>query len=184
MRDTEFCVHIHIFTGNGDIVKCVLTSDATCATGSPATSHQITMTVSSRPPTPTTGSNSGINNPQCTGGTINLSASTIAGVIYIWTGPNNFTSFQQNPSITNVTTEASGYYYVIAIVNGCSSPADSTDVIVSSNIKPAFADTISNQSVCQGQSVTFTAIANATASLSYQWTKEGKAITGSTNSQF
>ncbi len=37
---------------NGDIVSCVMTSDAICATNSPATSNTITMTVNAGPPPP------------------------------------------------------------------------------------------------------------------------------------
>ncbi len=40
---------------NGDAVTCVLTSSATCATGSPASSNALTMTVNSVPVTPVAG---------------------------------------------------------------------------------------------------------------------------------
>ena len=53
--------------------------------------------------------------------TLNLSASTIAGAAYDWTGPNGFTSTDQNPSITNVTAAAAGTYSVSATVGGCAS---------------------------------------------------------------
>lgn len=48
------------------------------------------------------------NSPTCVGSTLNLTAS--GGTGYAWTGPNGFTSNQQNPSINNVTTANSGLY--------------------------------------------------------------------------
>src|SRR6185369_16975561 len=58
-------------------------------------------------PTPTANSNT----PQCAGSTLNLTFS--GGATYSWTGPNGFTSSSATPSITNVTTAASGTYTVV-----------------------------------------------------------------------
>ena len=94
----------------------------------------VTVTVNPIPPAPTAGSNS----PVCEGATLNLTASTVAGATYAWTGPNNFTSTEQNPSIANVTSTHAGPYSVTATVNGCTSPADpgaTTTVVV--NTVPA-----------------------------------------------
>lgn len=66
----------------------------------------------------------GNNGPLWSGMTLNLTAATVAGAGYNWTGPNGFVSTNQNPSITNVTTGASGLYVVTALAGGClSSPA-------------------------------------------------------------
>jgi hypothetical protein len=78
------------------------------------------------PPAPTAG-NSG---PVCNRQTLNLTASTIAGASYAWTGPNGFSSSQQNPSIANATTAASGSYSVSATVNGVTGPAGTTSATV------------------------------------------------------
>ncbi|MES2331495.1 MAG: LamG-like jellyroll fold domain-containing protein [Bacteroidota bacterium] len=54
------------------------------------------------------------------GGTINLTATTSAtGATFSWTGPNGFTSNQQNPVINNATLSATGTYTVTASLNGC-----------------------------------------------------------------
>lgn len=50
------------------------------------------------------------NSPVCSGSTINLSASS--GLNYSWTGPDNFISALQNPSILNSTSNNSGDYFV------------------------------------------------------------------------
>jgi hypothetical protein len=56
-------------------------------------------------------------------GTINLTAVSVPGATYSWSGPNNFTSNQQNPSIEGVGINASGTYTVTATVNGCAGSA-------------------------------------------------------------
>ncbi|HEX4824763.1 MAG TPA: hypothetical protein VFV19_10635 [Candidatus Polarisedimenticolaceae bacterium] len=56
----------------------------------------------------------------CEGGTVNLSATFLPGASYSWTGPNGFTSSQQNPQITNAPASATGTYTVTVTVNGCS----------------------------------------------------------------
>jgi hypothetical protein len=75
--------------------------------------------VNNTPAAPTAGN----NGPICAGSTLDLTASTISGATYAWTGPNGFTSALQNPSITNATTAAAGTYSVTATVSGCTSPA-------------------------------------------------------------
>ena len=60
---------------------------------------------------------------------MNLFANTTADS-YSWTGPNSFSSTQQNPSIASATTAATGTYSVIVTVNGCTSAAGSTTALV------------------------------------------------------
>ncbi|MDF2436084.1 MAG: hypothetical protein K0Q95_460, partial [Bacteroidota bacterium] len=57
----------------------------------------------------------GNNGPVCAGAALNLTANTIAGATYAWTGPNSFTSTSEDPSVsTNATTAMSGTYSVTA----------------------------------------------------------------------
>jgi hypothetical protein len=49
---------------------------------------------------------------------------------YAWSGPNGFTSTNQNPSIPNATPAATGTYNCSAIVNGVASAAASTPATV------------------------------------------------------
>ncbi len=85
-------------------------------------------TVNAIPATPTAGN----NGPLCTGSTLSLTASTISGATYSWTGPNSYTSSSQNPTVsTSATTAMTGTYYVTATVSGCSGSAGTTAVTVS-----------------------------------------------------
>jgi beta-glucanase (GH16 family) len=70
-----------------------------------------------RPPAPTAGN----NGPITAGVTLNLTASAVPGATYSWTGPDGFTSTDQNPSIVNATTNASGLYSVTATTGSCTS---------------------------------------------------------------
>ena len=72
----------------------------------------------------------GNSGPVWAGMTLNLTASTVPGATYRWTGPNGFLSTNQNPSITNATTNAGGIYSVTAAAAGCSSAPATTAAIV------------------------------------------------------
>ncbi|MFD2286308.1 hypothetical protein GJU39_00105 [Pedobacter petrophilus] len=63
----------------------------------------------------------GSNMPVCAGSTLNLSATTVAGATYQWTGPNGFTSALQNPSLTYAAVNE-GIYTLQVTVAGCSTP--------------------------------------------------------------
>ena len=95
-------------------------------------SIQVSATPVCTPPAAPTAGNNG---PILAGTTLNLTASTVSGATYSWTGPNGFTSASQNPSIVNATTSASGLYSVTATVGGCTSAAGTTTVVV--NLIPA-----------------------------------------------
>jgi hypothetical protein len=84
------------------------------------------VVVNPAPATPTA-SNTG---PYIEGDTIALSTPTVAGATYAWTGPNGFTSSVQNPTRPNATLADAGTYSVTLTVNGCTSAAGTTDVVV------------------------------------------------------
>jgi hypothetical protein len=84
------------------------------------------VTVNPIPAAPTAGN----DGPVCEGGTLQLTASTVTGATYAWTGPNGYTSTQQNPVISGVTSSAAGVYSVRATVGGCASASATTTVVV------------------------------------------------------
>ena len=72
----------------------------------------------------------GNDGPVYAGMTLNLSATTVPGATYHWTGPNGFTSASQYPSIAGAATNASGTYAVTATVGDCTSVPAATLVTV------------------------------------------------------
>jgi len=120
-----------------------------------------TTVVVNTTPTATAGSNS----PVCSGNTLNLTGNTVAGATYVWSGPNGFTSTLEDPSITNVTTAASGAYTLTITSNGCTSAPNTTSVTI--NATPT-ATAGSNTPVCVGDNLNLTA--NTVAGATYSWT--------------
>ena len=84
------------------------------------------LSVVGAPAAPAAGSDS----PVCAGGSLHLTASTIPGATYSWTGPNGFTSSLQNPVIAGADASTAGTYSVTASAAGCSSTVSSVEVTV------------------------------------------------------
>jgi hypothetical protein len=97
------------------------------------------------------------------GSTLNLSASGVAGAVYSWSGPNNFSSNLQNPVIANVVPASAGIYSATVTANGCTSKPGTLDV----NPIIAAPDAGSNSPVCEGTPVQLSATSIPGAS--YSW---------------
>jgi len=125
-------------------------------------SSATTVTVNPIPSTPTA-SNTG---PYCVGGTITLSTPTVSGATYAWTGPNGFTSPLQNPTKSNAAAADAGTYSVTVTVNGCTSAAGTTSVVV--NPIPATPTASNGGPYCSGGTIALTTptVSGAT----YAWT--------------
>ena len=118
--------------------------------------------------------------PACEGGTINLAANpsgTPTGTVtYHWSGPNSFTSDEQNPQITNVTSVNAGSYYVTAtatnVVNGVSCTATSTKSTIVSVSTPhiELAD-LEDTTVCAGTTLSMRVqkVGSSSGSVTYEW---------------
>lgn len=74
------------------------------------------------------------NSPVCEdGASVLLTSSTVAGASYAWSGPNGFSSSQQNPIISEPTLASSGTYTLVVTANGCTSQPRQTEVVVLPN---------------------------------------------------
>ena len=88
-------------------------------------------------------------NTACTGSTLLLHG-TGAGS-YAWSGPNGFTSNQQNPQIPNVTGANSGLYIlVVTSPNGCTA---TTTLNITINNPPALSANPTLTQTCEGSKI-------------------------------
>ncbi len=125
----------------------------------------VTLSDPSSPAAPSASSNS----PVCSGQTLTFSSTPVAGATWNWSGPNAFSSTLAEPTITNVTTAASGTYNVSVTVNGCTSPGTSVNVLV--NQTPATPVVNSNSPVCSGETINLNG--PTVAGVSYSWSGPG-----------
>lgn len=67
----------------------------------------------------------------CFGETIELFSDTIPGATYTWSGPDGFTSEEQNPTVPNASFENAGVYTVLVEVDNCASiPTETGEIQV------------------------------------------------------
>ena len=94
-----------------------------------------------------------VNNdgPYCVGETINLTAVGENGATYSWTGPNGFTSSQQNPTITNCTLDNAGDYTCTITIGNEHNQGGTTIVVI-----PQPTATFETTPVCLGEETQFT----------------------------
>ena len=170
---------------NGDIVTCILTSNATCPTGNPATSNAITMTVN--PNLPVSISITASSNPFCQGSSITFTATPTNGgatPAYQWqvngvnvgTGTSTYT---YNPAggdiVTCILTSS------LSCTTGNPATSNSITMVVNSNLPAGVTIAASSNPFCPGSSVTFTATpTNGGPAPVYQWKVNG--VNAGTNS--
>ncbi|PIQ24987.1 MAG: hypothetical protein COW63_19390, partial [Bacteroidetes bacterium CG18_big_fil_WC_8_21_14_2_50_41_14] len=106
------------FSGTATITA---TSTGPCGT----TSADMVVNVTPTPIAAATG-----NSPVCEGSSITLTAQTVVGGLYSWTGPNGYSSFDQNPEILSASITDAGTYTLSVSVNGCSSVPSPVTIVV------------------------------------------------------
>lgn len=102
----------------------------------------------------------------CENETLILSAASVTGASYNWTGPGGFISNTQSPAITNIPVSASGNYSVNIVVNGCRSANNTVAITV--NPTPPAPQVSNNGAVCEGN--TLQLIAANINGATYAWT--------------
>ena len=124
--------------------------------------NTVTVTVNALP-TPTAGN----NGPVCVGSTLSLTSS--GGVGYTWSGPNGFSSTQQNPTVSTSATLAMAGTYTVTVTNasGCTA---STTTAVTVNALPTVS--VNSATISVGGLATLKASNNA-SSPSYFWSPGG-----------
>lgn len=75
---------------------------------------------------------SAVSTAVCEGADIELLAGTVSGASYSWTGPNGFTSNDQNPVIDAINAESGTYILTVSI--GDCSDTESVDITIAGNL--------------------------------------------------
>lgn len=168
---------------NNDTIKCVMTSNATCATGNPATSNAIIMVVN-----PSVNASVSIASnpagPICAGTSVTFTATGLNGGTspsYLWKKNGvsvrigqtyTYASFNNNDTVKCILTSNA------SCVNG--NPATSNAIVM--NVNPNLFVSISIAAVpsgpiCPNTAVTFTASpTNGGTTPSYQWKKNSMDV--------
>ncbi len=173
---------------NGDQVGCTLTSDIACATGNPASSNVVVMTVNPAMPVGVTITQSA--NQVCTGTPVTYTATPENGgtsPTYHW-----FVNgiYQGTNNAVFIHTPVAGdqiYCILTSNVNCAVNNPDTSNILVTTVLPllPVSAEiTVLQNPVCSGTSVTFTASAiNGGDNPVYQWMLNG-ILAGSGSSEF
>lgn len=113
--------------------------------------------------------------PVCPGGTFNLGSDFVTNATYAWTGPNCFSSTDQNPTTVTAPIQPGTYVYTIIATDttstggvGC---ADTTKLVVLA--APVLRDT--SVVVCQNSTINLNSYFNLTG-ITAVWTKGGNAV--------
>lgn len=168
---------------NGQVVTCVMTSNLSGATGSPATSNAITMTVNSAAaPTVSIAITSGTN-PTCAGSSLTFTATPTNGgsaPAYQW--KVNGVNAGTNSATFTTSTLTNGQVVTCVMTSNstCATTPTATSagitVTVNATVTPAvsIALTAGTNPSAAGASVTFTATpTNGGTTPSYQWKVSG-----------
>jgi hypothetical protein len=109
------------------------------------------------------------NTPFCDGqGDLALTTFNFPGATYQWTGPNGFSSTQQNPTvIPNATTQNSAGLYTLVVTdsNGCTSAPQTVEAEI--NAFPVITE-VANGTVC-GSGSAVLSVVNPLPETTYRW---------------
>lgn len=110
----------------------------------------------------------GSNEIDCNGTPVQLTGSVNNSfdATYAWTGPSNFTSSEQNPTVS-----AAGIYTLTANFGSCTASAE-TEVVANADVPDATLDV--NDVNCDNNEVTIDV--NANGNYNYEWTLNGQTI--------
>lgn len=106
------------------------------------------------------------NGPLCEGDHLVLETESIAGATYAWSGPNSYSSTDQNPTIPNASLLDAGIYSVIITTDGCESGEGYTEVVV--NSKPNTPFVSNNGPICEGEDLELSS--EIVVAALYEWT--------------
>jgi gliding motility-associated-like protein len=164
---------------NGDVVQCVLNSSASCVTGNPALSNSVVVNIVSSLALSISISATGL--PACPGDMISFTANAVnagANPVYQWKVNGN--NVGSNAATFSSATLNDGDVVTCEVVSNdacvTGSPATSNAIVVATQTNQQLAVSIvaSDDTICAGDVVTFTAnVTNGGATPLYQWQING-----------
>ena len=175
---------------NNDVISAVLTSSLLCKTGSPDTSNSITMQVSAGAAAVTVTAAPTTAAPYCAGSSVSFTATASNGGAvpkYKWYVNNvlsandstaNFTALNLNNNDTVKVQLTSNSLCIL----GSNTATFKYGVTISPNLPVSVIVTADKDSICGGQTITFTATpTNGGGSPAYKWYRNGILLSGQTN---
>lgn len=180
---------------NGQQVSVQLTSSFSCASPQTATSPSILVTVNPAV-SPTVSVSSSQGNSICQGTSTTLSANPTNGgssPVYQWFADGILINGATNPTFNTPTNLTGSVVYTVQLTSNavCVNPASVTSqnftLGITPSITPAvnFSSSVPGNTICSGQSITFTAIpTNGGSTPGYQWRINNVDVPGQTNPTF
>ncbi|MGB4786353.1 MAG: DUF4082 domain-containing protein [Candidatus Acidiferrum sp.] len=118
--------------------------------------------------------------------TFSVAASGTAPLTYQWQKNGAVISGATSASYTTpaTTTSDNGTQFTVRVSNSAGSVTSSTTTLIVTAVVPSITTQPISQSVTAGQTATFSITATGTAPLSYQWQKNGTAISGANSASY
>ncbi|MGE0569088.1 MAG: gliding motility-associated C-terminal domain-containing protein, partial [Bacteroidia bacterium] len=101
----------------------------------------------------------------CNGDSLKFFSPTLSNLTYNWSGPNSFTSNQQNPFIFPAGPNNTGSYSFWTSANGCTSNTVVLNVVVNAVSMP---NIIGNFTICEGSSISLS-VSPSNTNTNYFW---------------
>ncbi|MFC6877766.1 beta strand repeat-containing protein, partial [Flavobacterium myungsuense] len=177
---TNSATYTTVALTNNDQINVIMTSNASCASGSPATSNTITTVVNPNLPASVSIVSNDADNSICSGASVTFTATPTNGGTpsYQWklnganVGTNSLsyttTALVNNDSVSVVMTSTA------TCTSGSPATSNTITTVVNPNLPASVSVGASATTICPGTSVTFTATpTNGGTAPSYQWKLNG-----------
>ncbi|MBB1283471.1 T9SS type A sorting domain-containing protein, partial [Flavisolibacter sp. BT320] len=169
---------------DGDRITVQLTSNATCATGNPATSGEMATAVNPNLPVSVTIASNDADNTICAGTSVTFTATPTNGgssPAYQWYKNNAIINGQTGVTYTT-TTLADGDRITVQLTSNATcatgNPATSGEMATAVNQYPVLTSTLTAPAICNGATFSYTPT-SSTLSASFYWSRT--AVTGISN---
>jgi hypothetical protein len=162
-------VYSNAQAANSGSYSLIVTDDRGCVSSNNAS---VNITVNNRPTAIPTVNNSSV----CQGGSFQLGGNATGGsgigYSYQWSGPNSFSSAQQNPAFSNAQIGQSGNYFLTVTDGGGCTSVNSAFIGVTVHSKPTALAFVTVAGICSGSAIQLSGSGSGGSGSGYtfQWT--------------